>query len=192
MAITRAVASSITQGLPKQKTLLAGNSTILPGSYESIATVDVGAGGSATVTFNSIPSTYTHLQIRAISKGAGSTSNATFQFNGDTGANYTYHILYGNGSSALATGAGGNTFIYLGTQSATASTFSTEIIDILDYANTNKFKTVRSLCGYENNTAGEMGMFSGLWRSTSAVTSIVFTVSSNFQQYSSFALYGIR
>lgn len=160
--------------------------------YESIATVTVGAGGSSTITFNSIPSTYTHLQIRAISKGDGSTANATFQFNSDTGSNYSWHILYGNGSSALAAGGANATFIYLGTQSATANTFSTEIIDILDYANTNKYKTVRCLTGYENNSAGEVGVFSGSWRSTSAVSSIVFSLGTNFRQYSSFALYGIK
>jgi len=193
LSITRAKTSSIAQGPSTNRNLLAGNPTILPGSYESIATVTAGAGGSATIVFNSIPSTYKHLQIRAISKGAGSTSNATFQFNGDTGTNYSYHIVYGNGSSALATGGASNTFIYLGTQSATASTFSTEIIDILDYSSTSKNKTVRSLCGYENNSAGEMGMFSGAWlNSSTAISSITFSLSSNFQQYSSFALYGIK
>lgn len=160
--------------------------------YESIATVTVGAGGSSTVTFSSIPSTYTHLQVRAISRGASSTTNATYQLNGDTASNYSWHLLYGQGSSALAAGGANATFIYLGTQSATANTFSTQIIDILDYANTNKFKTTRNLVGYENNSAGEVGLFSGLWRSTAAVTSITFTLSTTFQQYTQFALYGIK
>ena len=160
--------------------------------YESIATVTVGGGGSSTVTFSSIPSTYTHLQIRAISKGAGSTTNATYQFNGDTAANYSWHLLYGQGSSALAAAGASATFIYLGTQSATANTFSTQIIDVLDYANTNKYKTTRNLVGYENNSAGEIGLFSGSWRNTAAVTSITFTLSTTFQQYTQFALYGIK
>ena len=163
------------------------------GNYQSIATVTAGSGGSATITFSSIPATYKHLQIRAISKGAGSTSNATFQFNGDTGTNYSYHILYGNGSSGAAVGGGSNAFIYLGTQSVTTNTFSTEIIDILDYSSTNKNKTVRALCGYENNSAGEIGIFSGAWfNSSTAISSVTFSLSSNFQQYSSFALYGIK
>lgn len=172
--------------------LLGGAIAPEVGDYESIATVTVGAGGSSTVTFSSIPSTYKHLQIRAISKGAGSTTNATYQLNGDTGSNYSWHLLYGQGTSALAAGGANATFIYLGTQSATASTFSTQIIDVLDYANTNKFKTTRNLVGYENNSAGEIGLFSGLWRSTAAVSSITFTLSTTFQQYTHFALYGVK
>jgi hypothetical protein len=171
---------------------MGGGAAAFASDYESIATVDVGAGGSSTITFSSIPSTYTHLQLRAISKGAGSTTNATYRFNGDTSSNYSWHLLYGQGSSALTAGGANATFIYLGTQSATANTFSTEIIDILDYANTNKFKTTRNLVGYENNSAGEVGIFSGAWRSTSAVSSITFTLSTTFQQYTQFALYGIK
>jgi len=164
----------------------------LVGSYDSLASVTIGTAVSS-ITFAGIPTGYKHLQIRGISRGATSTTNATFQFNGDTGSNYSYHILYGQGSSALATGAGSNTFIYLGTQSATASTFSTQIIDILDYSSTTKNKTVRSLCGYENNSAGEVGVFSGAWyNSSTAINSITFSLSTSFQQYSSFALYGIK
>jgi hypothetical protein len=163
----------------------------LVGSYDSLATVTVGTAVSS-ITFAGIPSGYKHLQIRAISKGAGSTTNTTYQFNGDTGSNYSWHLLYGQGSSALAAGGANATFIYLGTQSATADTFSTQIIDVLDYADTNKYKTTRNLVGYENNSAGEVGLFSGSWRNTAAVTSITFSLSTSFQQYSTFALYGVK
>ena len=162
------------------------------GAYDSLATVTVGTAVSS-ITFAGIPAGYKHLQIRGISKGATSTTNATFQFNGDTGSNYSYHLLYGQGSTANAAGAGSNTFIYLGTQSATASTFSTQIIDILDYSSTSKNKTVRCLVGYENNSAGEVGIFSGAWNNSStAINSITFSLSTSFQQYSSFALYGVK
>lgn len=157
---------------------------------EPIATTLL-ASASGTVTFSNIPNTYKHLQVRAISRGS-SVANATFQFNGDTGSNYSYHIAYGQGTSVAVGSGANNTFIYLGSQSATATTFSTEIIDILDYSSTSKAKTVRAFCGYENNSVGEVGLFSGAWYNTTAINSIKFSLSSNFQQNTRFSLYGIK
>jgi hypothetical protein len=115
------------------------------------------------------------------------------QFNSDTGANYARHRLSGNGATASAAAATSSTFMGLGDQPTTASTFYTSIVDILDYANTNKAKTVRLLYGYDENGSGEVGLRSNLWTNTSAITSIVITAdSSTFAQYSSFALYGVK
>jgi hypothetical protein len=168
-------------------------------SYESIATVTVGSGGSASVSFSSIPATYTHLQIRGIGKSAGGSDSLDLTFNGDVGSSqYTYHALYGDGSSA---GSENNrpranipTTITL-VPSSDTNIFAAGIIDILDYTNTNKNKTVRILAGQNvNSTSGEaIFLTSGLWMSTSAVTSITLTGrSTNIGQYSQFALYGIK
>ena len=81
-----------------------------------------------------------------------------------------------------------------------SNVFAVSVIDILDYANTNKFKTVRALTGDDNNNStnyGYISLSSSLWRSTSAITSLTFDQESsssttNFVQYSSFALYGIK
>ena len=166
-------------------------------SYESIATVTVGAGGSASVSFSSIPSTYKHLQIRGIGRtdrAVTYTSNI-IRFNSDsTNTNYSQHELLGNGTAASA-GGGANSSIYTlipGT-STTASVFEGDIIDILDYADTNKYKTVRILSGYDANGSGVIFFGSGSWRNTSAISSISLTATSgNIVQYSSFALYGIK
>ena len=199
MSITRASASSLIQGQPKSKNVLAGNSAILPGSYESIATVTVGASGAATVSFSSIPSTFKHLQIRGIGRstdGGGADVTGRLQFNSDTAANYSTHRLYGYGSSAGADGtanASQISFASILADGNLASCFSVSVCDILDYADTNKYKTTRSLTGGEYNSGGMMFVNSGSWRSTSAVTSIVlFPSSGSWKQYSSFALYGIR
>jgi hypothetical protein len=80
--------------------------------------------------------------------------------------------------------------IYAGT-SAAASIFGAGIVDILDYANTNKYKTLRALAGVDFNGSGRVGLTSGLWQSTSAINAITLEGSS-FVQYSSFALYGIK
>jgi hypothetical protein len=162
-------------------------------SYESIATVTVGAGGSASVSFTSIPATYTHLQIRGIVRTATSVSLG-LRFNSDTGANYSRHYLNGSGTAAASGGTAGTTMVFAGTAAQAASTFGTNVIDILDYTNTNKYKTTRTLSGSDNNGSGYLQMMSGNWRNTNAVTSIdVFQVEADtFTEYSTFALYGIK
>ena len=197
MSIARVKASSLTQGLPKQKTLLAGNSTILPGSYESIATVTVGSTPASEIVFSSIPQTYTHLQIRALARNsrAAAESNTYFRFNGDTGSNYSAHVLTGTGASATAGAATGINIMLSQDPSAnfTANCFAGQIYDVLDYTNTNKNKTVRILLGYDGNGSGSVQLWSGLWMGTNAVSSIrFFPNSGNYVQYTQFALYGIK
>ena len=168
-------------------------------AYESIATTTVGSGGAATVTFSSIPSTYTHLQIRALARGTRSDvgDGLILQFNADTASNYSSHYLYGNGTSALA-GSWNTTNIPLqvvmSAANATSGIFGVMVLDILDYKDTNKYKTTRALCGNDRNGAGDVILQSGNWRNTNAVTSITIAplYGAGIAQYSSFALYGIK
>jgi hypothetical protein len=168
-------------------------------SYESIATVLVGSGGSSFVEFTSIPSTYKHLQVRMLTRGSISATgtNVNVQFNSDTGNNYITHWLDGDGSTALGENSGTSTpLIYLGYgagANASADVFGSSVWDILDYASTNKTTTCRSLCGFDNNGSGFAALISGLWTSTAAVTSLKISPNSGtFSQHSSFALYGIK
>jgi hypothetical protein len=178
-------------------------------SYESIATTTVGAGGTSTITFSSIPSTYTHLQIRATLKSTSTAATGALicliRFNSDTASNYSNHSLRVNGVTTPASPTVGATAATSQTSassgpilvisSTVTNAFSVGIIDILDYASTNKNKTIRALTGGEVNTdGGWIGLYSGLWYKTpEAITSITFTPSSdNIAQYSSFALYGIK
>jgi len=169
-------------------------------SFESIATVTVGSGGAASAEFTSIPGTYTHLQVRMFAKTdrALNRDGVRMRMNSvSTGSPYAWHGLYGDGASAFADG-GANlneivTFRAAGNTSAT-SIWGGLIIDVLDYANTNKNTTIRCLGGVDLNGAGEIWLSSGLWNNTSAITTLTFTpnVGSNFLQYSHFALYGIK
>jgi len=169
-------------------------------AYDSIATTTLGST-TASITFSSIPQTYTHLQIRGISRcnrAVSFASSLQVQFNGDTGSNYwQYHYVYGDGAST-GTGAGSLTTQALvgGSlgSSSTANTFATQVIDILDYRNTNKYKVIRSLDGNDTNGAGGIYLNSANWNSTSAITSLTIypTVSFSFLQYSSYALYGVK
>jgi len=171
------------------------------GAMYPLQVVTVGSAGAASIDFNNIPSTYTHLQIRGIARstlGASQGDWVNIQFNNDTASNYNWHLLYGDQSTTTLFGTGnGNssnvtTLVRASASSATSSVFGAGVIDILDYANTNKFKTVRSLTGFDSNTVGGLvGMASGTWRSTSAITSIKLNTTS-FVQFSSFALYGIK
>lgn len=171
----------------------------IKGDFESIATVTVGSGGSSTITFSSVPSTYKHLQIRVIGRTdrANTYDNVRVRFNSDSNSNYNLHYLYGDGSAAASsaeTNFTSDTLGYFPGASATASIFGASIIDILDYANTNKYKTTRKLTGQDNNGSGYIWFNSGAWRDTAAITSITLTpyTGTNFVQYSHFALYGVK
>lgn len=196
MAITRATASSITQGLPKNKSVLSGNLPIYAGSYESIATVTVGSTSQSSVEFTSINANYQHLQIRLFAKYTG-LGAGYLRFNGDSGANYSTHGLQGNGVSSDPVGtfstANSTSYYYTGGAGTKDTAFNVAIIDILDYANLNKNKTARGLYGWDNNGTGYVEFNSGNWRNTNAITSISLTSSAgNFSQYSVIALYGIK
>ena len=172
-------------------------------SYESISTTTVGSGGASSVTFSSIPSTYQHLQVRAFlqsNRATFGTTTSLIRINSDTGSNYYNHVLAGNGSAATA-GAYSGTSIEPSDNSGTgvSSAFGVSVTDILDYTNTNKNTTVRILGGIDINgtiagSPGFVSLSSALWNNTAAVTSLTFTPAHGTQwnEYSSFALYGIR
>jgi hypothetical protein len=175
------------------------------GAFESIATVNVGGGGASFIEFTSIPQTYTHLQIRAISRNdRGGDIQQTFELEfgttntPDTDNNYSYHRFMGDGSSASATGGGLGPDIYLYFGSASNATgsniFGASIWDILDYSSTSKFKMVRYLGGIENNGAGTVNMGDGYWANSGAISYIRISLSGGNSNLvnSQYALYGIK
>lgn len=177
--------------------LLAGmlNKGPVQGDFESIATTTVGAGGSATITFASIPSTYQHLQIRA--SVLSSASYIKINLNNDTAANYSWHEILGDGASATS-GAGSSTAFGVIEQASGNVSLQPGVFvcDILDYGSTNKAKTIRSLGGFDNNGSGRVWLVSSRWGKTplEAVNEIdlVLNNGQNFLQHSHFALYGIK
>lgn len=200
MAISRFSTSSVAQGLPKYQKLYDGVTTLFDSDYELIERVNVGAGGSSSISFSSIPSTYRHLQVRALHRATTGAGDGTvyMRFNGDSSSNYSSHRLYGYGSSAGGDSAVNATAVSAGqSMGATPSLqgFSAMITDVVDYANVSKYKTVRSLAGTDLNgdASGAVFFNSGNWRSTSAINSITITTNqTSFAQYSTFALYGIK
>jgi len=163
----------------------------ITGAYDSIATVSVGSGGSSSIDFTSIPSTYTHLQIRAIYRTSGAGFNPFYRFNSDTNTNYSRHLMYADGSAVYSEGFANSSAIVGTVVTSASSTFNATVVDILDYKDTNKYKTLRLLDGFDANGSGYISLGSGNWRSTSAITSITIS-NGTFAQYSHFALYGIK
>ena len=158
-------------------------------TYEAIFTETL-ASAQASVTFSSIPSTYTDLVLvtNAI-LASGGAANLWCRFNGDSGANYSTTYLAGNGTSASSSRDTSATEGWCGRLSS--SNWTTSIASFQNYANTTTNKTSISR---GNDTSGLVIAFVSLWRNTSAINSIVLTNSSavNFSIGSQFSLYGIK
>lgn len=165
------------------------------GSYDALATYTVPSGGVSSITFAGLPTggQYTHLQLR-INCSTSTGSDIWMRLNNDTtNSNYASHILWGNGSSPYASAFGTAYGAYLGYSGSTTS-FVGGVVDILDYASTNKNKTVRTLSGSDANGSGQIYLASGLWiNSSTAINSLFISpASGNFNQYSQFSIYGVK
>ena len=171
-------------------------------SYESISSFTA-VGGETTITLSSIPATYKHLQLRYISKDTYAASDGSqasnIYFNGDTGSNYAAHRLRANGTAVAASGNGPQTGIdrdsILNVYGNLANYYAAGIIDIIDYASTTKYKTLRAFSGADINVdgPGKVVLSSGLWMNTAAITSISINGwITACAAGSIFALYGIK
>jgi hypothetical protein len=180
--------------------MLAGNDAYSPTGYYSIATATA-TSGTTSLTFSSIPSNYKSLVIRGMCAddgGATNQRNQRIRFNADSGTNYSYHITGGGTPGTYVNGVASASFIEFGYYGGSDNSlaFRNFIIDIEDYALVNKFKTLRALDGWSpTGGPGNAGvdLVSGLWRSTSAITSLTITIDTGqaFQTGSTFALYGV-
>lgn len=156
------------------------------------------ANGNSTATFNNIPQTFSHLQIRFYGRSLnGATTDFTYiRFNNDqTPGNYASHWLAGDGATPFASSQTGQNYLY-GTifpgGTATANTFGCQIVDIIDYTNTSKNKTIKLMGGFDSNGSGAARLVSGLWINTAAITSLVCSVANAFEAVGSkVSLYGI-
>ena len=160
-------------------------------TYEPIATTTA-SGSSATITFNSIPATFTDL-ILVMNTTNGGNSEVRIRLNGDTSSNYSRTLLSGNGSVAYSIRSSGATYIGIdsGSFSGTAQG-QNAIVQFMNYANTTTYKTVISRA---NNAGYGLDAEAALWRKTpEAITSIeIFNSNaSNWTNTSTFTLYGIK
>lgn len=159
----------------------------MPATYDKISTTTLGSAVS-TVTFSSIPSTYTDLVI--VFNAAGTVYvNSVIRFNGDTSTNYSSTRLYGNGTSASSARFNTETFAYIGDLT---TSICTTIVQVQNYANTTTFK---SFLTRSSAAAGGLDANAGIYRKTpiAAITSIDLIASgTTFIIGSTFTLYGIK
>ncbi len=201
MAITSVKTGSSFTNLQKYNYFLGPNPAYDPSATFLIQRI-AGTGSSGTITFSSIPSTYQHLQLRWIARDTSATASfesILIRYNGVTSTSYGYHYIEANGSTVSAAGTGfTDTSWNLGNAMArgglTAGIMGVGIIDIHDYASTTKLKTSRAIVGGDRNAAnGYIELYSSLFNSTSALSSITLTSGgSNYATTTSFALYGMK
>ena len=171
------------------------------GAYDLLET-QVLTSSAASVTFTGLDSfsDYENLQIRAVARRDLATTgnyNVEIVLNNDTGNNYAYHYLQGNGSSVTSSRGTSTDDIlildWMPSGNETANAFGAAIIDILDFSSSSKNTTIRALAG-ANTSNNEIGLYSGLYNSTDAVTEVRLEIfgSSNFVTGSRFSLFGVR
>jgi hypothetical protein len=173
------------------------NSVTPAGGYESIATASF-TGSTSIINFTSIPQGYEHLQIRGIVRNSGANTEALgiITFNGDSANNYNASYSYTNGSGLTGAAVTNTGLIYAGEgngSGTTANVFATQVTDITDYSNPNKFKATRTVTGFDTNSTGFLFINMGQWRNTAPITSIqVSCGQGNYANFSHLALYGMK
>lgn len=157
-------------------------------TYEPIATQTL-SSIAASVTFSSIPGTYTDLILVASTANNSGATNLRLQFNGDTATNYSSTRIYGDGSSATSDRTSTAVSMSVGIIGASSTEFGVFTLQIQNYANTTTYQTVLARAGY---ASGYVTLTAGLWQSNAAVTSVLVNSSgADFVVGSTFTLYGI-
>lgn len=174
------------------------------GAYDLLET-QVLTSSASSVTFTGLGSytDYKHLQIRAVgrSNNSGNRFRLTgLRLNGDSGSNYSYHDLYGNGSSVISssnTGSSNIPVLAINGSASTSNAFGVAVIDLLDFSSSSKNTTIKSLTGFHDAAQPiyRVMLRSGVWLNTAAVTSI--TMGDLLGGYdwavgSRFSLYGVK
>ena len=169
------------------------------GDYELIESSILEAASTSSVTFSSLgtyASTYKHLQVRFTAQTVGTSTTATavnVRLNGDTAANYTYHVMQGQGSSVASTNQVGVTSMVLQNslpRTSETNKFGAGVIDFLDAFSSTKNTTLRSLHGSDPSGEKSIGLSSGLWLNTASITSI--DISFDFGAGTRVSLYGLK
>jgi hypothetical protein len=166
----------------------------MPKTYEPIQTQTVGTA-VATVTFSSIPQTYTDLImiVNAIDN-TYDYGGINLTFNSDSGSNYSFTEMYGNGSSIGNERRANVAYIpiafYISPDTVAGNAIHT--INIMNYSNTTTYKSTIGRENSTNATYSGAGLIAGLWRSTAAISTIALTMSGNFAVGSNITLYGIK
>lgn len=161
-------------------------------TYYPIATQTV-TSATGAVTFNSVPQTYTDL-ILVSSRQQASAARLFLRFNNDTSSLYSDVWLTGEGANPFCGKDSNQSLISIGGiwNGTTTTTWATNITHIMNYTNTTTFKSTLTRDANDKNGSGTVEMMVGLYRSTSAITTVNVVGGSNFAVGSTFTLYGIK
>jgi hypothetical protein len=170
-------------------------------TFELIASSTVGSGGASSIDFTSIPNTYTDLVVKLSTRQNGNADGYQLgiRFNGST-SGYSRRLIYGDGLFANSGSGSSETFArvtFAQSSTFTANTFNNFEIYIPNYASSNN-KSFSTDGVNENNTTAVLsaGLYAGLWSNTAAITSLTVSEYSgsgtNFVQYSTAYLYGVK
>jgi hypothetical protein len=155
---------------------------------------------SGDIAFTNLPQNFTHLQVRVFVRSSYTSNPAAYSglyFNGlPTANNYPNHILVADGGSISSSSALSNNQLtpdaYAAPSAAsTSNVFASLIWDIFDYTNTNKYKTVKVMAGFDASGSGRVSLGSGFWTNTGAINQINVTTVNNFVAGSRIDIYGI-
>jgi len=172
------------------------------GSYDALATYTVPSGGMASITLSGLPTggQYKHLQIRVKARtgqsSAGHNIGTYIRFNNET-SGYKWHEVFSIGTGGLGVYSDSAQWIYTATYSPrsgdTSGVFSAQVIDLVDYASTNKYKTVRTLSGDDTGSYGFVGLMTGVYQSLNPINTInLYTEGGGWAEGSSVSIYGIK
>lgn len=175
---------------------------VVPSNEYLIATTVVGATPAASIDLDvsAYAGIYKHLQLRITAKtssGTGSSGNNRMMFNSDTGANYSWHRLRGAGDESTPASQAGSSqsaidWGFIPRDNSGNGSYAGYVIDILDPFDTTKYTTTRCLWGFWQSSVEYVGLNSGLWMNTNALTSISFEVTSySYATGSRFSVYGV-
>lgn len=164
----------------------------MPSTYSQIATQTLGSTATS-VTFSSIPQTYTNLVLVTSAINTGGATDLFLTINSDTGTNYSYTWITGTGSAASSGRISTNANMRMAYYGIPGSVFGSIITThIPQYTNTTTFKSVLMRAG-NANTGGGTDAIIGLWRNTSAINTLQIRASTgSFGIGSTFTLYGIK
>lgn len=160
-------------------------------TYEPIASTTLGSD-SATIEFTSIAATWTDLVLVLMARNTNASTDRQIRlrFNSDTGSNYSYTDIRGNGSTVSSNRGSSQTFILAGLAEDADDAHSISVMHIQSYANTNVYKTVLAAGASPGNRVDRTV---GLWRDTSAISTVTLALNGdNYQSGATASLYGIK
>lgn len=167
-------------------------------TFATIQSQTLNNSSTSTVTFSSIPQTFTDLFFICHVRSADSTTGINIRFNGDSASNYAASYFLANNSSVTTAAYIGHTSILATGFSSSAtvsgsSNFSPFIFSVLSYSSSViKKTTVGQAFAFNSTSDHAINISNGAWDSTNAINSVSLIGTGNFAAGSVFSLYGIK